>query len=347
MAGKIGSSADAIAFLTDLEREPYRFDFFQVLRRLEAMHPDKPGLGRSARPADDPVRLAQEPTLKFAPSTISGFVPGVAGRPDRLESYFFGLFGPNGPLPTHLTEYALQRKLNEEDATFAHFADLFHHRMLSFLYRAWADARPTVQFDRPDGDRFSVYVGTLFGVGTPSLRGRDVLGNTAKLQFAGVLAAQTRNAEGLRAILQEFFKVAAEIEECRGGWMALPDNCYLRLGTDANTGMLGVNAVTGGDVWGCQQRFRIVLGPMGIVDLRRLLPGSDSISRLVALVRGYVGDEKDWDLNLVLLGKEVPRLELGNNGRLGWTTWLGTTAARPETVDDVVLTPTFLADGLH
>ena len=47
---------------------------------------------------------------------------------------------------------------NAGDPTFAVFADLFHHRMLSFFYRAWAQAQPTVSFDRPEADRFGAYV---------------------------------------------------------------------------------------------------------------------------------------------------------------------------------------------
>ena len=36
-----------------------------------------------------------------------------------------------------------------------------------FFYRAWAEARPTVQHDRPDDDRFAVYAGSLAGYGSP------------------------------------------------------------------------------------------------------------------------------------------------------------------------------------
>ena len=41
-----------------------------------------------------------------------------------------------------------------------------------------------------------------------------------------------------------------------------------------------------------------------------------------AIVRNYVGDELEWDVNLVLKSREVPALKLGGAERLGWTTWL-------------------------
>ncbi|MBE0618104.1 MAG: type VI secretion system baseplate subunit TssG, partial [Proteobacteria bacterium] len=172
MADTPRAATDDVEFFQALEREPYRFGFFQALRRLECAYRDKSRLGETARPAGDPVRLGQEPSLTFAPSTLASFSTGGEGRPSRLEILFLGLFGPNGPLPLHLTEYARSRLRNYDDPTFARFADLFHHRLLSLFYRAWANAQPVVQFDRPESDRFALYVGALCGLGMPSVRGR-------------------------------------------------------------------------------------------------------------------------------------------------------------------------------
>jgi type VI secretion system protein ImpH len=85
---------------------------------------------------------------------------------------------------------------------------------------------------------------------------------------------------------------------------------------------LGLTAVIGERVWDCQHKFRIIMGPLSLVDYERLLPGGDSLERLAAIVRNYIGDELQWDLNLVLKKAEVPPLQLGVQGRLGWTTWL-------------------------
>ena len=97
--------------------------------------------------------------MAFAPRTVSSLVPGGDGVPPRMEVFFFGLFGPHGPLPLHLTEYARNRLRQAGDPTFARFADIFHHRLLSLFYRAWANAQPTVNLDRPESDRFADYVG--------------------------------------------------------------------------------------------------------------------------------------------------------------------------------------------
>jgi len=338
MATQDRTAARAVRLGLALQREPYRFDYFQAVRQLECANPEKPRIGRSQRPVDDPVRFGQTPSLAFAASALASFEPGKNGRPPRLSGYFFGLLGPNGPLPTHLTEYAYDRLRNGHDPTFARFLDVFHHRMLALFYRAWANARPAVSFDRPDADWFGVYLASLFGLGMEALRNRDPLPDLAKLHFAGRLACQTRNPEGLQAMIADFFGLPVRLDEFVGAWMDLPESGRCRLGLSPETGTLGLTAIAGARVWGCQQKFRIVLGPVGLAHYRRLLPGGESLRRVVALVRNYIGDELGWDLNLILKREEVPPLKLGETGRLGWTTWLGHRQAESD-ADDLVLDP--------
>ena len=322
MAGEDRTQADALAVLGLLKEGAYRFDFFHAVRCLENVYRDKPRVGQSPRPADDPIRLAQEPSLAFSPSTVASFKPGQDGRPPRLTVYFLGLFGPNGPLPLHLTEYARDRLRHSADPTLARFLDIFHHRMLSLFYRAWASAQPTVQYDRPESDRFSLYVGSLIGIGQPSLRDRDEFPDLAKLHHAGHLVCQSRHADGLRSILGDFFRLPVGLEEFVGQWLELPENCLSRLGLSREESALGRSITIGSRTWECQNKFRIRFGPLRLAEYEDLLPGGESLRRLIALVRNYVGDSLDWDLRLVLKKEEVPSLRLGGRERLGWTTWL-------------------------
>jgi type VI secretion system protein ImpH len=309
-------------FLQRLAENPHGFDFYRVMRELEALYPHAPGFGRSKRPADDPVRLAQEPSVEFAPAMLAGWESGEAGRPGRLSVFFFGLFGPDGPLPLHLTEYARDRKRNERDATLSRFADLFHHRALSLLYRAWANVRPTISFDRPRADRFATYVGALAGLGMPSLRHRDAMPDATKLHFAGLLANQTRHAEGLGAILSAFYTLPVRVQSFVGAWLTLPDADRSCLGASRDTGTLGAGALLGRRIWSRQHKFRLVFGPLTLAAYRRLLPGGSSFAKLIPIVSNYAGDVLTWDMQLVLRCDEVPPTCLGRAGQLGWTTWL-------------------------
>lgn len=322
MASENRTTPHQLSLLRALHAAPFGFGFFQALRQLECAYAARPRIGQTARPTDEPIRLGQDPSLGFAPSTLAGLQLETNGRPARLLVHFLGLFGPNGPLPLHLTEYARERLRNADDPTFARFADIFHHRLLTLFYRAWANARPTVSFDRPESDRFGVYLAALFGQGMPSLRERDAMPDLAKRHYAGRLAAQTRHPEGLTAMLADFFRLPVRIEEFVGHWLALPPESQWRLGVAPETGSLGLTTLIGGRTWDRQCKFRVWIGPLVLADYRRLLPGGESLPRLVAMVRNYLGDELDWDLSLVLSREEVPPIALGTQGQLGWTTWL-------------------------
>ncbi len=320
-------------FAAELRDAPHAFGFYQVMRMLEARHTARPRFGRSTRPAQDLLRLGQEASVTHAPAALAAYEPGTDGRPDRLLVHFFGLFGTDGPLPLHLTEYARDRRRNYNDPTFARFVDLFHHRTLSLFYRAWADVRPTVSFDRPAQDRFAAYMASLIGLGTSGLQDRDAMPDLTKLHFAGHLAGQTRHAEGLASILSAFFTMPVRVEGFVGAWLTLPPSDYTRISGGEATAALGGSAVLGARVWSRQHKFRLVFGPLSLAEYERLLPGGLSFHRLIPIVRNYAGDVLAWDVNLILKQPEVPGTRLGQQGRLGWTTWLMPRRAETDAAD--------------
>ena len=338
MDGPARQAPDPIALENALRGRPEAFEFFEALRWLESAYPDRPRFGRSTKPAEDPVRLCQTPSLEFAPRTVDRFEPRAEGKPPRMYGLFFGLFGPNAPLPLHLTEYALDRRHNSRDSTFIAFADIFHHRMLSLFYRAWADSQPTIQLDRPGEDRFSLYMGALVGLSTPNLQARDALPDRYKHFFAGRLLAQARNGEGLKHLLEHFFGISVQVVEFVAEWMRLPDTAHLRMGQSREVAGLGLTTVLGEYVWGAQQRFRLRLGPLTRAQFNNFLPGGEALRQLMAAVKTYVGEEKAWDVQLVLKHDEVPATRMGQSGRMGLTTWLGQRQEQTD-ADQVVLRP--------
>jgi len=325
MGATVGREADALTLFAALSESPYRYDFYQTLRRLECLFDGKPRWGHARRPSDEAVRLGQEPELSFAPAPLASFQLGHERRPPQpqpqLQVRLFGLFGPNGPLPLHITEYARERLRNANDPTFSRFLDVFHHRLITFFYRAWAQAQPHVNRDRPAEDRFGVYLGSFVGMAPAAFRKRDVLPDHAKFFHVGALIRHTRNAEGLRAILRHFCRVPVEIEEFVGHWMILDGRERTYLGRESAT--LGVSAVAGGRVWDRQCKFRLRIGALTLQQYEAFLPGGTMIQKLVDWVRLYLTFELEWDVRLILREDHVPPLSLGRSGRLGWTTWLG------------------------
>ena len=84
MAGTDREAPEFVALQKALQEAPYDFDFFQAVRRLECVFHDQPRLGQSLKAADDPICLAQTPSLRFAPAALAGFEPGSEHRPPRL-----------------------------------------------------------------------------------------------------------------------------------------------------------------------------------------------------------------------------------------------------------------------
>ena len=332
--------------LEDLTRDPWSFDFYRAVRRLECLYRDRPRVGYSARLGEDPpVRFGMDPSMAFAPATLAGFVPENPGdglgpdggwRPARMLIQFFGLLGANGPMPLHLTEFAHERKHNARDATLTRFLDIFHHRAASLFYRAWADVQKSVDYDRPEDARFADYLGSFFGLGMRVLRNRDATSDDTKVFFSGRLAMQTRPPEGLEAIVGEDLEVPTRLETFVGQWIKLPEPSQLRLGASPGSGTLGQTAIVGTRFWTRQLKFRLCLGPLHLTEYERLLPGGSAWKRLRDWVRLYVGQEFFWDAQLILLAAEVPAIALGRAGQLGRTAWLKSRAF-PRDADDLVL----------
>jgi type VI secretion system protein ImpH len=321
------------AWLDALARAPWRFDFYQALRRIASAHPQLPLPGEALRPVDEPVRLAQPAELDFAPATLHG-LQRPAGMPPRLLQRAFGLLGPNGALPLHLTEYVRERAQHHGDATPQRFLDMLTHRFALLFYRAWAEAQPVVSLDRTANKACFNRIGALVGIGLPTLQDRDALPDASKLYFAGRLARQTRDAEGLLAWCRLEFDVPVRIEPWCGHWMPLARSERSRLGRRGGA-LLGRSAVLGRSVWDVQHKFRITMGPLRLDQYRRFLPGGADLARLRALVRHWVGLELAWDLKLVLARDQVPRCVLGGaRSGLGHTSWLGH-YRRPRDADDL------------
>lgn len=317
---------DSLMRVDPVERiaaQPWRYDFFSAMRWLENYFRDQPRFGTARKPSGEPIRLGQAADLSFAPSSLHSVQRD--GRQPRIEVRFFGLFGPNGPLPYHLTEHARNRLMHHGDASFARFADLFHHRLLLLFYRAWAQAQPTVGLDRSEDDRFAAYVGALIGIAAPEQRGRDAAPDHAKLHFSGIYASQIRSADGLASILTGFLQRPVRIVQFAGAWLQLPPSERTRVGGAGKslTAQLGGGAVLGDKVWDRQHQFLVHVGPLDHEAFDSLLPGGSVLPGVTALVDQFVGHELSWELKLDLRAAEVRPCKPGRHGRLGWTSWLG------------------------
>lgn len=324
----------------DLAQAPYAHDLFEVLRRIQAHSPNVPRLGDALRPRDEAVRLGQDAELAFAPANLHSFTTAGEGGAPRIGQLGFGLFGPMGPMPLHLTEYVRERARGHGDATLMRFADVFHHRAVLLFFKAWAQSRPVVHRDRPWDDDFSRWVSALFGQAGKPFAQRDVLPDDAKRLHAAALSRGPRNAEGLIKILQSYFGVNVALEAAVGHWLDLQDEDRSRLLPSTAPGRntaLGQRAVLGKRVWDRQSNFRLRIGPLSYEQYQRFLPGQPARKALRDWLRQYLGLSLSCEVQLVLQGSQVPPLQVGrkaaSGGRLGLNTWLGRRGPHPDRAD--------------
>jgi type VI secretion system protein ImpH len=331
MAGTNGQPTNAV--IDAIKRQPWKFDFFWAVRLLQAQSPHLPRVGYGKLLQQDPLRFGQNPSLAFEGASLHSL---ETGEVPKLLLNSFGLFGPNGPMPVCTTEYALL-----SDSALGPFADVFHHRLISLFYRSWEASQKAADLDRAkmpspsaeadekaesvpgekfSEERFARFISSLFGFGMASLRHASVLPDNARLYYSGQFVPQWRNAEGLEAIFSDYFGVPAQVEHFVGRWMDIPEEHFTRL--NSGTAVLGQTALTGRQIWDRRMNFRVHLGPMGLEDFLKFLPGQTSFDRLRAWTRDYVGQEFFWDVRLILKKDEVPATSLGGTSQLGWTTFL-------------------------
>jgi type VI secretion system protein ImpH len=307
-----------VSFLNNLESEPYRFDYFAVLRHLERMFQDRPRIGDSASRRDEFIQLGQDPYMHFPASNIARVVQGD-NKPLQVYAKFLGLLGPHGALPLSTTEEAYHYMLTQDDA-FPRFLDIFNHRFLQLFFRAWADSRPIVQHDRPDADRFVAYIGSAIGIGSKPYLGLDSVPDQAKLAYAGLLGAQAKSASRLASAVCGLFTVRAEVDEFVGTRLVIEAAEWTLLGKRHS--MLGEDLLLGRTIFSVQDKFRVRIYTKSLAQYIRFLPDGDLCEPLADLVFSYNGEQLDWDTELAIPAGAVEPTRIGRFGQLGWTSWM-------------------------
>jgi type VI secretion system protein ImpH len=317
----------------ELFGEAYHFQFFQAVRLLRFISPERLPVGRVSEhgnpvaPWREHVRFRTQASLDFPPSQIHEFRENGAqnGNPPEMVVSFMGLTGPVGVLPPHYTEIIADR-LRVKDRTLHDFLDLFNHRMISLFYRAWEKYRFPLSYERGSDDLFTESLLSLVGLGTAGLRNRMGVRDESLLPYSGLAAQKPHSASALAAVIGEYFEIPASVAQFTGQWLELEPADRTWLGR-ANS-QLGVSSVAGARIWDRQSKFRVRLGPLAYDRFTAFLPVGTAFNPVRELTRYFVGLEVDFDVQLVLFADQVPASRLDTRStvppRLGWTSWLKT-----------------------
>lgn len=309
-----------------LFEEPYRFEFFQAVRLLSRLDPNRVPVGREGPPRRESVRFRGRASLAFPASEVHHLEqPADGDGPPVMTVAFLGLTGPVGVLPQCYTEFQIERN-RAGDQTFTAFLDLFQHRLISLFYRAWEKYRPPIPFERGEGGRVSQYLFDLIGLGTPGLRERHRFDDDALLFYTGFLAQRHRPAIVLEQLLRDHFGWPIEVQQFVGQWLKLEPGDRSILGPDGPNNGLGTSLILGDRVWDEQGKFRLRVGPLTFDQFQALSPDGTDFPTLAEMTRLFVDAELVFDVQLVLRADEVPACQLtsapGRGPQLGRHAWL-------------------------
>lgn len=323
----------------ELAEDACSFEFFQAVALLQRLFPERRPVGEFSAPEEEVAQFRVNPRLGFPASEIQELTLREDG-PAEMMVNFMGLTGPMGVLPHAYSELILDR-LRAKDAALASFFDLFNHRAISLLYRAWERSRFAVTFGSARRDRFSHYLLDLVGLGTAGLRDRQAIEDEALTHYLSLVAMHARSAVALEQMLSDYFQVPVLVEQFSGAWIPLerPIQCSMEDEESASC-QLGQGAVVGDAVWDHQGRIRLRIGPLPLGRYSDFLPGGSACAALRAMVRFYTNGALDAEAQLVLARDQVPPVHLdfdsGQPARLGWVSW-ARTAPLDRDADDAIL----------
>ena len=212
------------------------------------------------------------------------------GRAPRLGVRFFGLLGPQGPMPLHFTEYVRERAAHprrpDAGALPRHLPPPAARAVLPRLGAGAADGAP-----RPAGRRSLRAPGSApASARRRRPRRRARCPTTAQAASRpGCWAARSRHAEGLAKLLRQYFGVPVRIEQHVGALAARSTPTTAAASASRAAGPSARDAArrssacrrrAAASVRDRQYKFRVALGPLTLAPLPRLPARRAGLARL-------------------------------------------------------------------
>jgi type VI secretion system protein ImpH len=318
--------------LAALVQDPERFSFFRLVHLLERMTSGAPPIGQLGPASEERIRLRPDAALTFSSSDVTAaetvrFPDGVDRV--RVTATFLGLYGAVSPLPVHYSEQIALSVYQGGPQPVREFLDIFHHRLLSLVYRAWSKYRIGAAYRRRGTDSFTRRMFCTTGV--DGFRDHALgIDRFLFLRYAPLLASKSRSARGLTVVLEDLYgKMGVRVEQFIGHWTRLEKPLRNLLGVVNH--QLGHNLTLGRYVYDGTGRFTIVLGPLGYDEYLSFLPGGHERPRLRGIVDTFTRGIYEVMLELHVKADAAPRFQLGSPraSTLRRTAWLGGARGAP------------------
>ncbi|MGO4332509.1 type VI secretion system baseplate subunit TssG [Cupriavidus sp. 2TAF22] len=300
-----------------------RYNFFGLLELLHHLHGDDLESPDGYDAEHQRVLLASDPGLGFPASDVSRAERTLTGAQHdyRVQATFFGMHGPDSPLPGYYLD-RLAYEYGQSIGIRPAFFDFFNHRLLTLLHQAWRKYRYYIRFQAEASDQFSPYVFALVGLGDAQLRGATPISWSRLLSFAGMVASRSRSPSMVAGIIAHCFDLeGVHIREYEFRYTDLDETDLIALGK--KNGALGQSFIVGRRVRSRHSKFTIVIPDLPQQRFREFLPSGEDFARLRKLVDFLLRDPIAYDLELGLRVDEVAPFNLrrGAGSQLGWTSF--------------------------
>ncbi len=303
--------------------DSHYYSFFKLVELLQSVSKTAVPVGHQGPVEGEILRFRPAAHLAFPVADIASLE--ASKEKLQLSINFLGLYGTTSPLPAFYTEAIIAADL--DDSLRRDFLDLFHHRLISLLYRIWQKYRYYIEYQKGAIDIFSQRMYSLIGLGNEQLRESSKINWERLLYYSGLLSMRSRSAVVLEKIISHYFgNLPVNIEQSVLRWVEIETTQRNRMGADNCS--LGVNMSIGERVLDRAGKFNLRLGPLDFEQFKDFLPTGQYYNTLRELVKHLLIDQLDFDIVLILKRAEVPSMMLSEDTacRLGWSGWLGNIA---------------------
>lgn len=304
-----------------------QMQLFALLRSLESLCDLESKIGDEKSFHASKVRFGQSAFLAFQDKQIHALV--LKDKYLKVNIKGFGVFGPNGALPIHISEQIYERKLHQKDQTFNDFVDIFQNRLIALFYKSWRDAQDIVSLEGRDDWHFSRFIASLVGLANQQHIQPDVA-HYSKFHYANLLLNQNMPSANIKILLENYFNTPVEIKENIGQWVDASEfSTHL---SNTKKVRLGQGILLGDKIFDATQKFRVVIGPIEPTKYLKFLRGSENAKKLISWLDHYTRHQYQWDAEYIVDKKKIARQKLGEGLALGFTSWIGTPKHNPKVI---------------
>ena len=134
------------------------------------------------------------------------------------------------------------------------------------------------QFERPQADRFQVYLGSFAGIGTPALRHADIRKQFPSCPSPGLSIRTSKCASRLEQLIRGLFKIDVQVWEWIGTWLELDVSERTAIGPQSSR--LGADTFVGKRIYSINERIRIRIKCRSLEEYEEFPSGLPAIRRI-------------------------------------------------------------------